>query len=211
MDKGLSVTLQDFFSKYKPRVYKRGQILIHADDQPLCMFLLSSGRVKQYGISDEGNEVIVNVYRKNAVFPLTNVLSSSRNEFFYEAISDSFVFMVPLNIMSEFIYYQPAVAMELLTKTQEMTDKLVKKMSYVMSKTAYQRLVYELTTECLLTNLHSGACRLPIHEYELASQTGVSRETASRELKKLKKKGIIAINRKCITVKNYLRLSSELN
>ncbi len=210
MDKGLSVTLQDFFSKYKPRVYKRGQILIHADDQPTNMFMLNSGRVKQYSISDEGNEVILNVYRKNSVFPLTNILTSSPNEYFYEAMSDSFVFMVPLNIMSEFIYYQPAVAIELLTKTQEMTDKAVKKMSYMMSKTAYQRLVYELTTECLQTNIHSGSCKLPMHEYELAGQTGVSRETASRELRKLKKKGIIAISRKYITVKNYLKLSLEL-
>lgn len=211
MDKVLSVSLQDFFARHKPRIYKRGQILIHADDQPTNLFLINSGKVKQYSISDSGNEVILNVYRKNSVFPLTNFLTTSLNEYFYEAMSDTFVFTAPTSAVSEFLNFNPSMVMELLTKTQELTENVIKKMSYSLSRTAYQRLVHELMSECLLSNLtSSGSCKLSLHEYELANQTGVSRETASRELKKLKKKGIIDVGRKYITVINFLKLRLEL-
>ena len=70
MDPEVAKKVEDFFGSYRPRRYAKGQILIHAQDNPESIFYLLSGRVKEYDISYRGDEIVLNVFSPPAFFPM---------------------------------------------------------------------------------------------------------------------------------------------
>ncbi len=60
-----------FFQHYKKQNYKKGELLIRADDQPQGIFYLKSGTVKVYAISKKGDELVVNLFKPKAFFPMS--------------------------------------------------------------------------------------------------------------------------------------------
>lgn len=201
-----------FFSNYPQRRYSKGQILIHAEDQPYNIFLLDKGRIKQYRISDQGNEIIVNVYREQSIFPITNLSKQNHNRYFYDATDEISVRVAPREAVQKFLDKNPDVVSDLFSVAQETIELSMDRMAHLMASSAYYRLLYELVHECQLlkSSNQSKSYKIPLREYELANQAGLSRETANRELKKLKNKGFVSINRQFILVKNLLSLKKEL-
>ncbi len=212
MSEGLAAKMDAFFPEYPIREYHRGQILIYDKDIVQQIFFLFSGKVRQYRIADEGNEVVVETFHDNSFFPsLSNYFSKTPSDFFYDATTDIRIKAVPMSRVIELLKTQPETLIDLVIHAQEAMENSLKRMSHVMSSTAYYRLTYELLLECELASRdRRGQYRLSLHEYELANQAGVSRETASRELQKLKRKGMVAVNKQYIVVKDVIRLRKEL-
>jgi CRP-like cAMP-binding protein len=85
MDPLVSQKIDQFFSAYAPRTFDKGHILIRAHEQPPFVFHLTSGRVKQYDISYRGDQVILNVFKPPAFFPM----SSARSRLLYELLIEA--------------------------------------------------------------------------------------------------------------------------
>jgi CRP-like cAMP-binding protein len=81
-----------------------------------------------------------------------------------------------------------------------------------MSGTAKSRLIYELIMECRRfgTQDKPHIYALNVNEVDFAARSGLSRETISREMQKLKDLGIVSINGKVIEVKDLLALEKML-
>jgi CRP-like cAMP-binding protein len=81
-----------------------------------------------------------------------------------------------------------------------------------MSGEAYSRLVVELILEAKRfgSKPKNKKVRLRISESTLSEETGLTRETVSREMKKLKDKNLITLKRKKIIINNIDNLSEEL-
>ena len=58
MDEIIVKKIEAFFIQYKYQVYKKGEILIRADDNPQGIFYLKEGHVKKYAISKKGDEFV---------------------------------------------------------------------------------------------------------------------------------------------------------
>ena len=203
--------LDNFFANYPVRIYKRGQILIHARDQPKYIYQLDSGKVRQYTITDSGDEIVLGLYRANSVFPLASTVTDVKNEYFYESSEDVTLRMAPSQALQEYLSDNPEIVYGMLKNTEEIKTILLKRMSYIMGGNAYARLLYELILECQqVSKSQFNSYQLKVHEYELANQVGLSRETASRELRKLKQMGFISVGHKFITVVNFLGIKNEL-
>lgn len=201
--------LESFLRPFPIREYKRGQNLIYSGDETNVVYFLCYGKVRQYAISDEGNEVVVNVFRDNSLFP--TCLRNTKSDYFYDASEDIGVQAVPLDKVTECLQNDPAILMSLLLQLQMGNERTLKRMTLMMSKSAYYRLVYELLVECEQNTAdNNGRYELKLHEHEIASRTGVSRETASRQMQKLKHKGLVTITRSKIVVLNLLHLRNEL-
>ncbi len=206
------IRLSSFFANYPTRNYHRGQILLHPEDSVDKIIYMQSGRVRQYQISDDGNDVVVNVFRETTLFPISSILTKADNNYFFEASDDIKVRIAPIEDLRSFFNNNPDIVYDLLLLAHESIESILRRMSYAMSSSAYNRLLYELVNECLHTKKSNDTKQynLKIHEYELAEQTGLSRETTNRVLKKMKQKGFVSVSRKFITVKNYMLLKNEL-
>lgn len=200
-----------FFKHYPVKKYSKGQILIHFDEKSPVIFYLESGRVKQYNISDSGTEIVVNIFRKNSYFPVHLALTNDTSSYIYEAMSKIEIRKVPKKEFLNFFYNSPNVVIDHLKEVYARSNKGLKRMTYMVASTAYNRIVFELINECLYTVVRNdGSYRVNMHAYEIAESAGLSRETTSREFHKLKEKKLIAVNRRYITVKNLKQLKKEL-
>lgn len=87
----MSLTKIDKIFTDKPSRYKKGQIIMHAGDAFTHIYLLKSGFIKMYSITNDGEEKILLIFPKNQPFPIfPNMAADSdyKLRYFYEAMSD---------------------------------------------------------------------------------------------------------------------------
>lgn len=204
--------IEEFFSKYKTRTYPKGQIIIYSGDQPDYVYNVVSGKVKQYDVTYRGDEIILNIFKPPAFFPMAIVINKTPNLYIYEADSDVELRQAPINEVYEFVKANPDVTLDLLSRVYKGLDGLLQKMSYLMSSNAKSRLMYELIVEARRFGEHTkdGGCRINLSEKDLGARAGLSRETISREISKLKTEGIVSLKGRSIFINNMETLQNKI-
>ncbi len=203
--------ISDFFEQFPVRHYKKGQILIHADDDPECIFYLAVGKVKQYDLSYRGDESVLNIFKPPALFPMSFAINRTPNEYFYEADSDVELRMAPFDEVISFIQDNSDVLYDLLSRVYRGTDGILRRMAYLMSSTAKSRVLYELIIECRrFGEEESGGYVLSFNESDIGARAGLTRETVSRGMSKLKAEGLLTVTNKLIIIPDIKLLENEL-
>lgn len=211
MDELIASKLDSFFSKYKHQVYRKGEILVRADDEPPGIFYLKKGYVKQYAISPKGDELIVNVFKPISFFPMSWVINGTKNEYFYEAMTDVDIWRASKEDVTFFIKSNPDVLFDLMGRVYKGIDGLLTRMTYLMSGNAYERLIIELLIYVKRFGNDKNIVKLRISEKDLAAQAGLTRETVSREIKTLKKKELVTFKNNQLIVIDISKLREELS
>ncbi len=184
---------------------------MRAGDDPPGIFYLKSGRVKEYIISKAGEEVVVNIFKPGAYFPMSWAINKTQNNYFFESIEDLTLIKAPTSDVLEFIKSDVDVLYNLLSRVYVGTDGLLTRMTYLMSGSAHERIIGELVILAKRFSMaDSEKITVKISEKDLASQCGMTRETVSRELKKLKSDGVIVLGKKEIIIVDMKRLESEI-
>lgn len=211
MSDAISSKLATFFSQFKQCKYKKGEILVRAGDEPSGIFYLTKGRVKEYSISQNGDEFVVNIFKPVSFFPMSWAINGTQNDYFFEAMEDVEAIKAPREKVVEFIKNQPEVLFDLLSRVFRGMDGILQRMTYFMSGSAYTRLVTELLIDAKrFGKIEGNKVTLNSTEKDIASQAGMSRETVSREFKILKDKGILTFARNEIIVPDIHKLEDEL-
>jgi CRP-like cAMP-binding protein len=211
MDPLVAQKIEEFFSGYAPRRYDEGQILISAHDNPEYVYHLVKGRVKQYDISDRGDEVILNVFKPPAFFPMSNAINQTPNLYFYETESEVELRQAPPSAVVDFLKSNPDVLFNLLSRVYMGTDGLLGRLARLMAGTARSRILYELLIECRRFGQPRGTrIAIALTESDIAARAGLTRETVSREIRKLKQDDLISIIKNEIFVNNIDRLAQEV-
>jgi len=190
------------FSKYPKRSYPKGQILVFADENPEHIYYITKGKVRKYDVSYRGDEVIVNIFKPPAFFPMSWAINRSANHFFYKTEMETEVHVVPIDDALVFLKSNPDVMLDLLSRIYKGMDGLLGRVVHLMSGSARSRLIYELIIECRRfgTLNKDGSYSLNITEVDLAARSGLSRETVSREMQNLKKRKWITMLSKEVRV-----------
>ncbi len=208
----VSDKIQRHFSQYPKRSYPKGQILVFADESPAHIFYIVKGRVRKYDISYRGDEVIVNIFKPPAFFPMSWAINRSPNRYYYKTETETELHVVPVDDALDFVKDNPDVMLDLLSRIYRGMDGLLGRIVHLMSGSAKSRLLYELIIECRRfgSKQSNGSYKLPASEVDLAARSGLSRETVSREMHKLKADGLATVNSQGITVKNLEDLEKKL-
>jgi CRP-like cAMP-binding protein len=204
--------LQLFFSAYKSREFKQGEMLITAYEDPKGVFFLEEGTVKMYFISKDGEEVVLNIFKPFTFFPMSWAINSTPNTYFYEAITKAKTRFTRRTEVIKFLKENPDILYDLLSRVYNGTDGILERMSYLMTGNGYSRLVTELIILAKRFGMKKGRkIKIIIAEKDLAADTGMTRETISRELKKLKDKGLITLKNKELVINDLNKLSYEIS
>lgn len=110
--------------------------------------------------------------------------------------------MVPVDEALEFVKDNPDVAMDLLSRIYRGMDGACSAgVVHLMSGPARSRLLYELIIECRRSGKKAkeGSYTLDTSEVDLAACSGLSRETVSREVHKLKEAGLAKVGNKAVS------------
>ncbi len=204
--------VEQFFSDYPLKQFEKGQLLLLADENPKHIFYLVKGLVREYDISYRGEEVVVNVFKPLAFFPMSWAVIKIPNRYFLEAAEDVIIRLAPPEEVLEFIKQNPDVMLDLLSRLYSGVDGLRRRMAHLMGGSAKSRLLFELIVECRRFGKPSkdGSYLIDMNEAEIGARAGLSRETVSREMKELKKVNLLTVSRKGVRLKDLDRLEKRL-
>lgn len=204
MDSKISDAIEAFFSQYRLRKYAKGQVLILNGDDTEHVFRLVSGRVKQYDVTYRGDEIILNVFKPPAFFPMSLAINKTPNPYTYQAETDVELHQAPADEVVKFLKDNPEVTFDLLSRVYRGMDGVLGRMAHLMASSAKSRLMFELLIAARrFGDKHAdGQISLEMNETALAARAGLTRETVSREMKKLENDGFISLKSGVLIIKN---------
>jgi len=215
MDKEALQKIEEFFKQFKYQKYTKGEIIIRADDDPPGVFYIKKGIVIEYLITSKGNEAIVDAYIENYIFPISWAVNNTSNLHYFEAIIETEVWRAPKDKFIEYIHNDQAVLKSLLEYLCEATDSLRKRLAYGMAGDAYARVVEEVVAVAKAIGIKddkTGSYTInKLVERYTAARTGLTQETVSREMKKLKEMNLVTFHRNSLVVHDLKLLEKELS
>lgn len=204
---------ETFYKQFVTRNYKKGEMLIRADDDPQGIFCLTKGYVRQYTISKNGFELTLHILKPISYFPMVWAVNGTPNVYFFEALTPVEVGRAPREDVVNFIKDKPAIIFELLSELIEDYAESLTRIEHLVFSDAYRRVISVL----LYIAKHFGE---PVNDtivvnhrftqQDIATLVGVARETASNELSKLEKKGVIKYVKHAMIFKDMDKLELEL-
>src|SRR5690606_19512659 len=122
--------------------------------------------------------------------------------------------LAPKEQVIEFLQQTPAVMYDLLQRMYSGVDGLLLRTRYFMSGSAHNRLITTLLI-CAKrfgsSPVNSNSVELTITEKELAAQSGLARETISREIKILKEKNLVSLQKNKLRITDLHQLEQEIS
>jgi CRP-like cAMP-binding protein len=139
-------------------------------------------------------------------------INNTSNQWFYETGSKVTLRQAPVDEVLGFLETNPDVLFDLLSRLYSGTDGLQRRMAHLMAGSARSRVLFELIVAARRFGKQqkNGSLFIDIRENELARRSGLSRETVSRELQKIKKNKLIGIGHSGFTIERLEKLEKEL-
>jgi len=204
--------LVDLFQKSgRKTTYRKGEFIIRPGDFPSGVFYINEGIVKAYDITKYGDENLLIIRKEHEVFPLIWALTGQERQVIYEALAPTTVLQISRDIFLDFIKNKPDALAPLLDMTIEMYRLHSERIINLEYRSVRERLA-----SFLLTMSHRFGqvtddgimIGLPLKHQDIASSINSSRETTSRELSALERKGLLLNEQSQILLKNIEALEA---
>lgn len=206
MDATVITKLDIFFGKYTQVKGKKGDIFIHAEEEPAGIFYLKKGLVRQYTVTAKGEELTVNIFKPPSFFPMMWAVNNTENLFYFEAMDDVELWRAPKDQVLDFIKHDSEILFDLLSRVYRGVDGVLARITYLMSGNARAKIIFTI----LNMYYRFGQNEQHITHKELAAISGTTRETFSREIKKLEHEGLIVTTKGIYTIPDVPKLETEL-
>lgn len=211
MNEDMRNKIENFFNSYPLVAYPKDQILIFPGEKTEKIYFIVSGRVSQYDISYRGDEIVVNTFKPPAFFAMALAIDHTVSRFFYKAETKAELRVAPAAEVIDFLKANPSVTYDLLARVYRGVESILDRMVHLMSGTAKSRLIFDLIIELKRFGKVAGGRRyIEASETSIASRSGLSRETISREMKHLKAKGLVEIKSRRIYINSLAELEEQL-
>lgn len=201
--------LLNLFKQGSRLEYKKGELIIRDGDTPGGVFLIESGLVKAYDITRYGEENLLIIRKSQEIFPIIWAITESKWHVMYEALSPTVVYRIGRKKYVEAITSSTDLLAPLLDITLQMYRIQSQRILNLEYRTARERLVSFLLImrERFGKETPEGVViEAPLRQQDIASSINTSRETASRELSALEKKGLLCVKKMLITLRDEEKL-----
>jgi len=197
--------LESVAARCRPKVIPAGQAVFMEGDACLDLFILETGRVNFYRVSDEGREQILKVFdRPGDTFCIASAFSVGRHIVSARAATKARLHLLDLETVKRLVTEHPPMGLQLMTTAGDHMAHLVDLAEDLALKTATARLAKYLHDLALAEGEETAdgirLSRDRLHEDELASILGTVRVHVSRILTHLVRAGAIAVDRESIRV-----------
>ncbi|MFH2118492.1 MAG: Crp/Fnr family transcriptional regulator [Candidatus Paceibacterota bacterium] len=210
--------LKDFFEKYPSQSFKSGEVIYRPDEDIPFVYYLQEGYVSQQVVSENGEDFILNIYRPGSYLPISLVLQGIINDCSYETLTKVVTRRAPVKEVLHFLKKNPVVMQELLVRLASGLNAMASKTEALVFGTASRKIAATLYFNAQrfgkpATSAGKPAVKgqgvvidFPLTHKRIAAMTGITRETASIEMAKLKKQGVLSYRGKQVTIFNLGKL-----
>jgi CRP-like cAMP-binding protein len=193
--------------------YKRGQIVFNQNALPHGIFVIYSGKVKIFQLSENGKEQIVRMATVGDVIGYRALLSSEHYTSTAEAITNSEICFIPKELFFDMMAKNFGVTsglMKLLTKDLRLAEN---KITGLAQKSVKERMAEALLfmKETYGFEKDNKTINVVLTREEIANLVGTATETAIRLLSTLKTQNLIDFDGKKIKLINVPQLTYIAN
>lgn len=206
-----SAALAPLFRSVSPRDRPKGQIVIYQGDPLDSFYFITSGYVRVYTISDEGEERTLLLLTDGDVFPLLKdpERPESSSLYFYAVMEDIKVIAIRQSDFLEYIRTHRQAAWTVFRYISEFTHTLAGRIEVLETKSAEHKILklldYLIETCGQRLTPDTYRLKLKLTQQDMADLIGHTRETTSTTMARLTrqrvlsyKAGYIVVNRQAI-------------
>lgn len=206
-------TFVDFFRQGTELTYKKGEYIIRPGETPNGVFYIEKGQVKAYKITKYGEENLLHIRKEHEIFPLIWSITRQDREVIYQTLVPTTVLRASQTEYLAFLQDHPDALPPFIDIVIEMYRMHSERIINLEYRSVRERLVSflltmsdrfgEKTKDGMLINV-------PLRHQDIASSINTSRETTSREIAILERKGLIDNHASYILLKDTKKLQSFL-
>ena len=189
--------LQIFLSLFKrgtELTYNKNEYIIRPGESPNYVYYINDGLVKAFNISKYGEENLLIIRKPREIFPLIWAITGRGRSIIYQALTPTKVYRVTREDFNNFLKENTDALypfIDLITDQYRMHSERILNLEY---RSVRERLASFLLTMAFRFGKDSSKgiiIDVPLKQQDIASSINASRETTSRELGILERKGLI--------------------
>lgn len=186
-----SEEIQPIFQFAIKKTFSDKEILFHEGDERKFLYLLKKGTVLISKLSEDGEERLINILAEGEMFPHTGFFDDRPYPGTATAKKQVDVLLIPITAFENFVEAHPKLAFRIIKVMSKKIYLLQRKLNEMLSLNVEERL---LSTLKQLNDLNKNESIHLTHQ-ELGNIVGASRETVTRQLKKLEKEGKVKVEK----------------
>ena len=172
-------------------------------------FMVQSGQIKQFRVSIDGNERVVDILRPGQVFAESLLfLDKPRYPFSADALTNANLLAFDLETFVEVLAGSIDTCFKLMSNMGVKIQHYIEQVDYLTMQNAGFRLVNFLLKQVPPGCQNKGSCTIQLEAPKnvIASWLSIQPETLSRQLGSLKAQDLIQVNGKAITINDIDQL-----
>lgn len=176
------------------QTFRKGDFIIRPGDAPHGVFYIYEGLVKAYDITKYDEENLLIIRKQDEIFPLIWALTGKEHHIIYQALAPTTTYRISREVFVKFIQSSADALTPLLDMTMEMYRLHGERILNLEYRTVRERIISFLLTmgERFGTQTDEGLLiKVPLRHQDIASSINATRETTSRELSALERKGLL--------------------
>lgn len=191
------------------RKLKKNTVVFHENDPASTFYLVKTGMVKIYKASADGREQVLTMLGDGQIFGDVPAFDGGPYPASAATMSDSEIYLIRREDLNEVVRRHPEIALKIirvLGLRLRQALELVRDLSFKQVPHRLAGLLSRLADDYGTETEAGILIELPLSRQELADIVGTTRETVTRELKKMEKQKMLELNRRLITITDREKL-----
>lgn len=188
------------------RAYPKNTMIVIEEDRGDMLYIIESGRVKITRLDEEGREVILAILGSAEFFGEMALLDGQGRSANVMALEDSVLFTLHRRDFLDVLERFPSISIQLLremTSRLRKSDQQIKSLSLSDAEHRIGIALHRFAEDMGIFKMGQVIInRLP-YQQDIANMAGTSRETVSRMLKNLEKKGLVEREGRRLVIRDY--------
>lgn len=186
-----SDSIAQLATRVRPRDYGKNEQLYGAGEPTANLFVIHTGRVKIYRLSESGHEQVIRVLGPGEFLGEASFLSGESMDHFAVTVEPGEICSLHARDLGNHVLSTPSVAMTMLSTLSRRLESTEQLVSSLTSESAGRRVAGYL----LGLSREAGGPRvtLPVAKKDVASQLGLTPETLSRKLAQFEDAALITL------------------
>ncbi len=196
------------------QTFRKNDFIIRPGDSPPGVYYIYQGLVKAYDITKYNEENLLIIRKQDEIFPLIWAVTGNEHDIIYQALAATVTWQVSREVFMDFVQGRSDALTPLLDMTMEMYRLHGERILNLEYRTVRERIISFLLTMSQRFGKQTDdglLIEVPLRHQDIASSINATRETTSRELSALERKGLL-INKQSFTLlKDVAALRKYLN
>ncbi|OPX93571.1 MAG: Anaerobic regulatory protein [Pelotomaculum sp. PtaB.Bin104] len=188
------------------KTYQKGEMVFHEGQPADTIYLVKSGRIRLFKLSEEGKEITLDILRADDIFGENAIFDEQLHSMSAQALESSFVCTCTRGDFERMIMQNPAVALKLIKALGEKLNNYTVQIADMAFRDVKGRLLntlQRLAQDYGKPNGDGLMIIISLTHQDLANLVNASRVMVTNTLNRLKQEGLISMNDNYIVVKSH--------